>query len=230
MRTLLVLCAATAVSLAPAPARAQLVLGARLGWAFPGGKVGEDSAGSSIGMSELAGGVLPVQVEAGVDAWPDLELSLYASWGPVRPSSQLDASCAADGVHCSGYQLRFGIQTIYVISPSESLPTFRPWLGVGTGLEWMSVREEAGDRSDTTAYSGWEVLNLQLGLDLGHGNDDGFEPEGRGGLHWGPFASFGLGQYFHETRDVAGASFDGSIPHRTFHGFLELGIRGRLGF
>lgn len=230
MRTLLVLCAATAFSLTPAPARAQLALGARLGWAFPGGTVGQDSSGGSIEMSELAGAVLPIQVEAGVDAWPDLELGLYVSWGPVRPSAQLDASCAADGLHCSGWQLRLGIQAIYVIAPAESLPSFRPWVGFGTGLEWMSIREEVGGRSDTTAYSGWEMLNLQLGLDIGSGSDDGFEPEGRSGLHWGPFASFALGQYFHEKRDVAGTAFDGSIPHRTFHGILQLGIRGRLGF
>jgi len=230
MRTLLVLCAAAAISLAPAPARAQLVLGARLGWAFPGGTVGEDSSGGSIAMSQVAGGAFPAQLEVGVDAWPDLELGLYASYAVVRSSSELEASCAAEGVQCSGHQLRFGIQAVYVVSPSESLPSFRPWVGLGTGLEWLSTRSAAGGRSDTTTYAGWEMLNLQLGLDIGQGSDDGFEPEGRAGLHWGPFASFGLGQYFHETRDVAGASFDGSIPHRTFHGFLELGIRGRLGF
>ncbi len=175
-----------------------LSLGARVGYAVP---VGDVSAGISLGS--VVAGLVPVQLNATWRFDPTWRLGLYLQYGYSRIA---DAFCPP-GASCSGAQLGLGVQGAYAFATGS--PT--PWIGAGLGLELQMATVSADGARNTLRLFGFEVVDLQAGLDWRLPS----------GFAIGPFASFGLGQY--RTVTSGGASADLATA---LHGWLRLGVKG----
>jgi hypothetical protein len=63
-----------------------------------------------------------------------------------------------------------------------------PWLGIGTGYEWSTFTDSQGTANDTptsSAYSGWEVVYAQAGVDFELGTV----------VKFGPYVGFSVTDY-----------------------------------
>ena len=98
----------------------------------------------------------------------------------------------------------------YHLSPDAR---WDPWIGIGTGIEWLRLRNDQG----VLGLMGWELANAQLGLDY----------PAAAGFRVGPFASFALGEYESWFSSDASAS-GGSVAPKNLHAWLTLGIRGTI--
>jgi len=105
-------------------------------------------------------------------------------------------------VDCSARSIRAGLEASYHYLPDT---WYDPWVGAGLGYEWSSVSLSNGhagpgsgfDRIDLAA-SGFELVNLQAGLDI-HVTSQ---------FSVGPFASFSVNRYDHIDIDCAGPLCD----------------------
>jgi hypothetical protein len=175
-----------------------LSLGARVGYGIP---MGDARAGISLG--DVVSGQVPVQLDATWRFDRSWRLGLYAQYGFA---SVAGAFCPARA-SCSGQNLRLGAQAAYAFAAGSS----SPWVGAGLGLEWQTATVSAGGVSDDLRLFGFEILNLQAGVD--------WRPSA--GLALGPFVSFALGQYQTVTSGGASASLSTAL-----HEWLQLGVRG----
>lgn len=213
MRTSTLL-AALAV-LVPAAARAALPpleVGARAGWATAFGDAAKD-----VGMDELAvGAQVPVQLEAGARLLPALAAGVYASYGVGRVSdAAIFGACGTPGVSCSGRDVRAGVQGRWAFT---SVQPFVPWAGAGLGWEWAHAEGKDVGGTDSVDVNGFE-------LSLQGGGDWRVTPR----LSVGPWIQLAAGRYQSGKVAVAGTTVgSGAITHKTFHGWLGLGVGGRF--
>lgn len=211
MRKLMTLTVA-ALLLAPAASRAQVALGARLGYAFGMGDVAGDSGGS-LQMSDWTKSQVPLQVEALFKATPQLAIGPYFSYGWAQAGGDLkDGVCDAPGIDCSARIMRLGVEAIYTV-PQQG--QFVPWFGAGLGYEWSKVHAEGGGLSGDADFSGLEFLNLQ------GGGDFKVSPTFR----VGPFVQLSFVQY--SNADWSGDFGDlNDIPSKKVHEWFQIGVRG----
>jgi hypothetical protein len=192
-------------------------LGARTGIGLPFGNVdaprtfGGGSASDPLGQT--VGGTVPIWFDVGLRLAPRWYAGLFASAAPGWPGSALRDSCKANGVDCVAFDLRAGIDLQYHLRPRES---WDPWLGGGIGYELLGVKVAEGGSSPSRwlLTSGWELANLQAGLDYRLAT----------GFAVGPFVALTVAEYF--AKGVPGSSssnFDGAIA---VHGWLVFGVRG----
>ena len=168
-------------------------LGIRGAWALPSGGLTADQ-----GLGDSLSWQLPIWLEAGY--W--FNRNLYA--GAYYQYAFGFNNCLA-GATCTSHGMRFGIEAIYNLLPTATL---QPWAGIGFGYETLS-RSRSGD--DTTAR-GFELVNLQLGLDYAASKN----------FTIGPFASYQLfGKY--TTFTAGGLSNDPS--NTAGHSWLQLGLK-----
>jgi len=144
--------------------------GIRLGYSVPWTAKGGNNGGSFSPTSEIILGQIPLWADAGWLVSPNAYLGAYVQYAPLllhgsRPPV-LNTLLNAD--------LRTGIDLILRFLPGEGAV---PWVGVGSGYEWLVVYG--------VGYLGaWEFLNLQAGVDFGAGS-----------TFWiGPFASASIAQ------------------------------------
>ncbi len=190
-------------------------LGFRVGYAIPMGKAIDEDDGD---MTEAISGQLPLQLDLGGRVTPNLMIGAYFSYGFGFSSDDLDEACDTLDVDCSLHVLRVGAQLQYHFSPRQEID---PWLGAGIGYEWLTFDLSGNDTDVSSTYSGFEFINLAVGLD--------FPAGAAGGI--GPFFSFSLAQY-----DKVSASCDGqcgtfdddseSIDQKAMHQWLMVGFRG----
>jgi hypothetical protein len=133
--------------LAPATSRAQVSLGARIGYGLAMGDVG-----GTLAMSEWVEGQVPIQLDALYRATPKVAIGAYLSNGLGLAGEVCDG--AAD---CSARVTRLGVQVTYSFRGERVLP----WIGAGIGYEWSTV----DDGSTKGTFTGFELLNLQCGGD-----------------------------------------------------------------
>lgn len=200
---------ATALA-APAPARAQISLGARVGAGLSLGKVG-----GTLAMSDWLKEQIPIQVDA-LYRWNErLAFGAYFSHGFARTSGDLRDLCDLPGADCTGRVERLGAQVQYTFATKRR---HLPWAGAGIGYEWNRL-----DSSDPTGrvkvtYKGWEYLNLQAGVDFRLGRR----------FLAGPFVLFSVTQY--EEGELSGdfGTGSGAIDSKKLHEWLTAGVRGRF--
>lgn len=197
------LAAVAVLALAPAGAalagqESGLSLGARVGYAIP---VGDASAGISLG--DVVAGLVPAQLDAAWRFDPSWRLGLYLQYGFARIAG---AFCPA-GASCSGGNYGLGVQAAYTFATGGPAP----WIGAGLGLEWQTAAVSANGARSTLRLFGFEMLDLQAGLDW----------RASSGFALGPFVSCGLGQYRTVTSGGASASLATAL-----HGWLRLGVKG----
>ncbi len=202
---------AAVLLLAPAASRAQVLLGARLGYAFGGGDVGNFSSGS-IHMSDWTKSQVPVQFDLLFKVAPSLAIGPYASLAWAQPGGDLQDLCDSAGMDCNATIMRLGVEAMFTVPQPGP---FKPWFGAGLGYEWSKVHTTGGGASGDRTLGGFEFLNLQAGGDLK------IAPLFR----IGPFVQLSLAQY--SSVDSSGGWGDlNHIPSKKVHEWFQIGVRG----
>jgi hypothetical protein len=165
-----------------------LDIGGRTGFGLPFGK---STGVAGADFDELSGGQVPLWFDLGMHFSDHFTVGMYLSYGIGIPSDEFSRACDEAELlgfdsSCSSSDVRLGAQFLFHILPANLID---PWVGVGTGWEWFSLtqRISAGGESasGTVTVSGWEMFNLQAGVD--------FRLADRMGL--GPFVSFSNGSF-----------------------------------
>lgn len=216
-------CAALAAGLlaAAAPdARAQVTFALRAGAALPvGNTLRSASTGERAALSDELRFAIPLQLEAGLRVTPLTTIGVYVQRGAGAISRNAPFGlglCTDTGASCSSARLtRLGIQ---VLRAFEARGGLTPWVGVGTGYEWLGydIRDPSG--SGSIQYRGWEWLTAQLGVEWSRGDHLGF----------GPYASFSVGRFDSAKLSSGGESVGAEIANKSMHGWIQVGLRARL--
>ncbi len=193
-----------AALLAPAAARAQPTLGARLGFSPALGSVAEH-----VPMSEAMRSQIPLQLEA---LWRigRAAAGVYASYG----IGQVSASTCGAGASCSASDLRAGMEGTYALEPFHGAA---PWGGAGLGYEWARQRRTRAGTDTTWTWRGLEAV-LQGGAEW---------PIDRR-FSVGPFAAVTFGRYADAAVDTSASSGSAPIATKALHLWVHVGVRGRL--
>lgn len=202
-----------------------LQLGARVGYSFGAGDIY-----SGLGVSDTSNGSVPVMIDLGFRALPELYVGAFGQYAPVFLKTN-PASCP-DGFTCSAADLRFGLEADLHVAPRTRLD---PYIGIGVGYEVLRTTFEgtspvplptgatAKGRVDTSITDrGWEYAALTLGFDYRLSS----------GVGVGPFATATLGAFDAHTGTTAvtvnGRSASNAVsdmPHATHETFI-VGLRG----
>jgi len=216
MRRLGFIGAVIAALLLPATGRAQVTLGARVGYGFGFGDVG-----GSLAMGDWVNGQVPLQVDALYRVNPRLALGLYYSYGFAQVDGDAAGACDVPGADCTATVKRVGVQGTYAFAPRRRIT---PWAGANVGYEWNAIESsdpsQQPSETSRTTFKGWEYLGLQGGADLQLGAK----------VAAGPFLAVSISRY--GEGETPGSSVDGSesIDEKKLHGWLTLGLRGRFDF
>lgn len=200
-----VLLAAVLAAVLPAAAAASPSLALRLGYESSSG-----SATKGTSMSEVASAGFPIQLDATWRFGPHFSAGVYYGFAIGQLSGAVSDRCSSLGASCSVWAMRAGIRGEYAFV--EFSQRVAPWIGAGTGWEW--VRENVSHPGDSASQtvSGWDTLTLEGGADIKLG------PK----LWIGPYLTYRFGEY---TR------LDGySIVNKAFHSWVGLGARGKWDF
>ena len=223
---------ATASTLAFAQAESPLhfEIGARVGYAVPLGDIYGNGGQTAVktGMSDYIDGMIPFVGELGVRIARSVFVGAYLHYGIVSIASSGPSCQGLDT--CDGHDVRLGGELLYHLNP-EGPPD--PWLGIGFGYEWMTVHSEGSksvpgfgtvSASLDSTLSGFEYVNLQLGVDYVAGH----------GIGLGPFVMLTVAQFGSydktTTQTFAGRtgtkSDSGDIQDTAVHEWWIFGLRG----
>jgi outer membrane protein W len=203
---------ALAQETAPAPGRGAIEIGLRLGVGFPLGHEGETATDTTNDkLSSDLKAIIPIAIDAGYRINPNVYVGLLFQYGFGIANTD-SAPCNA-GVSCSGSDLRLGIDLHFHFAPGQS---FDPWLGVGAGYEWLFLDESEGGVDASGTATGFEFGNVQLGGDIPVAPNFAI----------GPFVGLSFGQYGNLSVSQGGNSMDMPVTSKSFHEWLDLGVRG----
>ena len=202
MRTTLRLVTLVAVLGAASAARAEPSAALRLGVAPALG-----SAAANVPIDDVVQVQFPLQLDA---LWRTGPVSggLYGSWGPGRTGR------CGGGSTCSARVWRVGLQATWTFATASGS---EPWVGLASGYEWAIMDRTRGG-TVTTTLSGFEPIAVQGGWEWRLGR----------WLALGPYALAGVGRYSRMSVDTGFGSATEDIPDRAVHGWIHLGVRGRL--
>lgn len=205
---------ALAQEAAPVSNRGAIEVGLRLGVGFPLGHEGMVAGGTSNDkLSDDIKAIIPIALDAGYRFNPNVYAGLLLQYGFGIVNANSSNSCGDPGVSCSGSDLRLGVDLHFHFAPGQS---FDPWLGVGAGYEWLFLDVTAGGSEANLTATGFEFGNVQLGGDIPIAPNFAI----------GPFVSLSFGQYGNVSVSGGGTSMDMPITGKSFHEWLELGVRG----
>lgn len=218
MRKLLMLGSVFAL-LAPGTSRAQLQLGARIGFAPAFGDAAKNEAsGDSMKMRDGVASQIPLQLDASYQVKKELAAGLYVSYGLGRIGGAFEEACDEAASSCSASALRFGAQALYTLGSFAPLsPRFVGWAGAGVGYERSAFKGKAGGVEDATTASGFE-LNLQVGADYKLGER----------ASAGPYLMLSLGEYTKVARERTGLGSRELDIGKTLHEWIGLGVAGKF--
>jgi hypothetical protein len=190
--------------------------GLRVGYAVPLG----DAAGGDDddnGLDRAIEGAVPIWIDLGYWVLPELFVGLYGQYGFGFVGDMFGNACDDNPeADCSAATMRLGLQLHY--HPVPKSPA-NPWLGLGLGYEWLSFGGSEGDDEISVSVHGFELLNLQAGLDFKVTDN----------FYLGPALSFSLGQYSEISFDCSGANTcpdNPEIEEKAVHEWLMLAVRG----
>lgn len=197
-------------------------LGARLGYSFASGDyaTGEslDNPSSSSLLPMTKGGA-PIAADAGLRVGHHWYLGAVAQYAFV--STGCPTAAAGLKLDCSAHDIRVGTLVAYHFAPKRRVD---PWLGWGVTYEWlatsMSVASSKGTGTASQMLSGWNPLDVLVGVDVG------VSPSFR----LGPFAEISYGRFASASADVTSgstsSSASGDISSTSGHQWLTIGVRG----
>jgi hypothetical protein len=187
-----------------------LDLGVRVGYALPLGSIDEGDK-----TSDTFSGAIPLVLEAGYRLNANFTIGALFQYG-IAQVKDTDP-CGTTGVSCSGSIVRLGIEALYNFNLDGPVT---PWVGLGTGYEWMSVSAEGGGQNLTAGAHGFELATIHAGGDYRLSRQ----------LALGLFASLSIAQYSTisvEGTGVPSQSMD--ITNKAIHEWLQIGVRGKFG-
>jgi outer membrane protein W len=197
---------AALVAFAPS-AQAQLAFDFKLAYALPMGDVALD-----FPFSDAVSGALPIGLDARYKFTPNLSAGVYFQYAPMFVKN------CGQGFSCSATDVRLGIEAVYAFMPDAG---FNPWVGVGTGWEWTTLKASGGGEADRSfTYDGWEYFNIQVGGDFALSKM----------FAVGPYVGFSGGTYTTLSGSSGSTSNSVSIPSadRAFHSWFQFGVKGTL--
>ena len=191
--------------------------GLRVGYSVALGKATGDSADD---LSRVVSGQLPLWIDLGYRVIPQLFVGAFAQYGFGFLGGDFDMACSSSGVSCSSSDVRLGLEVHYHPAPQH---TVDPFVGLGFGYEWLSISAERSGVSASGTIHGFELLNLQAGIDF----------VATEGLHLGPALSFALSQYDSVSADCSAnanclplSNASGSVPNKALHEWFMFALRG----
>jgi hypothetical protein len=196
-------------------------LGARLGYGLPLGDVDtHGTLGDPLG--ETIGHMVPIWMDAGYRLAPRWFAGLFFAYAPGSSGGALHRLCnsmtgcgfsSSNGSGTPGvdlasvFDVRAGAEVHYHLAPGK---LWDPWLGAGLGYEWLHVGVPGGE----TWASGFELVNLQAGLDVAVGTR----------VHLGPFAALTTAVYSWNDSLPSSSTFSGPALHE----WVILGVRAAI--
>jgi len=199
-----------AATLAPSAANAGLVLGGRLGVAFPGGDVVKDSK-----LADSVDWAVPFQLDLGYRIGQQLTLGGYLRVAPGKLDSAVKDSCDLNGQSCSSWDIGLGAQVDFRFRQANA----GPWLGAFAGYERLRSDTTEGPDTLSLSLSGWEI-GAQGGIDFTWGV-----------LALGPYGAIGAGQFTTGKVELNGTEIDsGSITDKGTHTWIQVGLRVGFAF
>jgi hypothetical protein len=200
--------AAAAGPAEPPPRPVQFTLGARVSIAFPMGSVSSDPVTGPLLIDELVTLSIPLQLDAGVTLSRRWFVGAYLQYG----WNVLQVGQCKAGESCSLTGLRVGVQALFSLHDQGDTP----WVGIGTGYEWLFTRYSRTGVTTTLDVGGWEFANLQAGYDVV------VSP----GWKVGPWISGSVGEFSRASLKSDGQNSDQNIPNKAIHGWFQLGVKG----
>ncbi len=185
-------------------------VGARISAAFPMGSVLSDPGGGPLLIDELVAMSIPLQVDVGLTLHRRWFVGAYVQYA----WDFLQIGQCKVGESCSVTGLRLGLQATYSFRDHGG-----PWVGLGTGWEWLFTRYSSPDFTTQLDVGGWEYAIFQVGWDV----------EVAPGWKVGPWFSGSVGEFSRASLGVDGRNTETAIPNRAVHGWLQLGVRGSFG-
>jgi hypothetical protein len=189
-----------------APGDKKFILGARMGFGIPIGKV---NGNATVDISHSVVGEVPLWLDIGYMVTPDVMLGAYGQFAPL-----VTRNCDT-GASCRGSDVRVGVQAQFLVSPGEKV---NPWVGFGLGYEILSLGESMTGYEATASFKGIELAHLQAGLDLRATTAVGI----------GPFVGYSIGQFSRATTSNALGWTSGDLANPVMHEWFEFGVRGVL--
>lgn len=175
-------------------------------------------------MGNFVSGQWPIWVDAGYRLSPSLYLGGYFQYGFGSVNYDFQSSCYEANIDCSASDVRVGITARYHFAPAWPLS---PWAGYGFGYEWGSFLFHQSvlvpSSTDLLRWSGFEIMNLQLGADYALPY----------GMVMSPFLSFSLGEFRKVSiTDTQGSgaptTSEQSLTGYLLHEWILLGVRFAL--
>jgi hypothetical protein len=206
--------AALCALLAPAVPSAQVVLGARVGLAFPFGSVQD-----GLKAKDQLARAFPLELAASWRFDPNWEAGLVGGYAVGSVGDVQSKDCSLTGVSCTGHLWRLAARGEWSVREGA----WRPFTAGLLGWEWDVAKwEESSSNWEQTAWNGW-LVGLEAGVDRL------VSPH----VELGAFLGFSLGQYrsISVKGEVPGfGSYDGSrgVDSPTVHTLLSLGLRGNF--
>ena len=178
-------------------------IGFRSGFTLPLGNL--DNEGGGTALSDLFNGFIPLTADLGFRFTPNLYVGLTGTYafGITK--------CVA-GASCSGHDVALGLDVRYHALPGEQID---PWVGIGSGYEWLSETVAGPGSTADIGAKGFEFLHLQLGADFS------MTPN----LKVGPFVQLGLAQYSSEDLTLNGTPQPSTLNNKAIHELLTFGLR-----
>lgn len=181
----------------PRPSGLRVAL--RTGLALPFG----EAFTASGQLTDTITGYVPVRLDVGYRF-----AHLFYIGGVAQIAKVIPNGCPS-GSSCSGTDTRFAFMVAYHLRPTSTLD---PWFGAGMGYEALKVSRSVDSSSVDISTRGFELLDLELGLDL----------RPTPSLRLGPVLSSSIGSYSRvAVNGTRTADFDTST-----HAWVMLGFRG----
>jgi hypothetical protein len=199
---------------------AGIEIGARFGYAAPFGEnliAATETPTGTIHQGNLISGGLPLTFDAGYRVIPSVYVGAFFTYSFLLMNSDaLEPFACNAGLRCSGHQIDLGADVQFHVKPDGLV---HPWIGLGFGYQWTAV-DLSNAQSGSAVFSGFEFVNLQLGLDL--------KAATRVGL--GPFVTFSLGKYDHVSTSFGGQTTSTDLENSALHEWLTFGVRAVYDF
>lgn len=194
--------------------------GLRSGYAIPLGNAGDGD------FNEIISGAIPLWFDLGYRFDPRWMIGAYFQYGFGFTGDTYGRVCddtenlpGSPDVSCSAHNMRLGAQVHYHFRPWEDVD---PWLGAGFGYEWITASASAADQDMSFTFKGFEIFNVQGGVDFPTSDDSNFA--------LGPFLALSVANISSMSCELPSAvpvniDCDGDVDSST-HEWLTLGVRG----
>jgi hypothetical protein len=202
---------ALALLVLPTVAKAQLQLGARLGYAIPGGYAAQD-----VPLWQETSSQIPFQIDAGW-RFNQFSLSAYFTYAAGTVATEAKNSCNLAGISCSTYGMDYGISGIWNFAPKAGL---QPWIGARIGMEYLEEKTDTFGVAGTFTASAWSY-GLQGGVDFALGP-----------ITLGPYLSYDTAKFTKAKIEAGGVSQTQDIPsdQQKWHNWFAIGAKAGLTF